>query len=359
MSGPDWAAEGLLDGLGEDEAAARLELLDHLHGDGCELEELREAVRTDRLVILPIERRLRAGRDVSLRQAAELSGLTLEQVERNHRGLGLASVDPDQPVYTDGNVENLRRVKALVDAGVPFERLLDQGRVLGHAMARVAETLIQQMAEALIRPGDDEQTIALRYAQMTDALLPHLGEILSGPAGLHMGEVVRRQVLGRDEREARRLRGARDMAVAFVDLVGFTRLSERLDTPDLADLAERFEAVAAAAAEPPVRLVKVIGDGALLSADDGDALLRAVQRLVDDGAGAGLPPMRAGAAVGPVLRSAGDLYGRTVNVASRLTALAEPGELVAAAGLEAGGAVESHAVKGIERPVEVTRRRLR
>ena len=57
--------------------------------------------------------------------------------------------------------------------------------------------------------------------------------------------------------------------------------------------------------------------------------------------------------------SAGDLYGRTVNLASRLTASAEPGELVAAAELDAGVDAEEHRVKGIERPVAVTRRRLR
>src|SRR4051794_41832415 len=77
----DWDAEGLLDGL-EDDAArdARRQLLDHLHEDGCGVDELRAAVEEDRLVLLPVERFLAGDVSYSQRDIAEQAGLDLDQL---------------------------------------------------------------------------------------------------------------------------------------------------------------------------------------------------------------------------------------------------------------------------------------
>ena len=53
----DWEAAGLLEGLEDEDARkARRELLDHLHDEGSSVEDLRQAVKEDRLVLLPVER---------------------------------------------------------------------------------------------------------------------------------------------------------------------------------------------------------------------------------------------------------------------------------------------------------------
>ena len=117
----------------------------------------------------------------------------------------------------------------------------------------------------------------------------------------------------------------REVAIAFADLVDFTGLGDRLAPNELAEVAERFETLAFEALEPGVNVVKTIGDEVMLASADPPALVASVLALIASAEGSDLPRIRAGAAAGPARHRAGDWYGRTVNLASRLTALAEPG----------------------------------
>jgi adenylate cyclase len=92
----------------------------------------------------------------------------------------------------------------------------------------------------------------------------------------------------------------------------------------------RLEALATDAATPPVRLVKTIGDAAMLASPEPEALLEATLALIEaaDAEGEDFPMLRAGAARGQALPRAGDWYGRPVNLASRITGVARPGSLL-------------------------------
>jgi adenylate cyclase len=80
-----------------------------------------------------------------------------------------------------------------------------------------------------------------------------------------------------------------------------------------------------------VRLVKTLGDAAMLVAPDPGPLLETALDLVDaaDAEGESFPQVRFGAALGLALSRAGDWYGRPVNLASRVTAIARPGSVLA------------------------------
>jgi adenylate cyclase len=84
-------------------------------------------------------------------------------------------------------------------------------------------------------------------------------------------------------------------------------------------------------AVPPVRLVKTIGDAAMLACTDPEPLLAAALELIDaaEGEDDDFPQLRAGAAIGQALPRAGDWFGRPVNLASRITSIARPGSLLA------------------------------
>src|SRR5215217_5618434 len=98
----DWEAEGLLEGLGDDAARdARRRLLDHLAEDGCEVDDLRQAVDEDRLVLLPVERALSGAATYTQRDVAEQSGFELEQLAEFRQALGLAVPDAEASVITD------------------------------------------------------------------------------------------------------------------------------------------------------------------------------------------------------------------------------------------------------------------
>ena len=121
-----------------------------------------------------------------------------------------------------------------------------------------------------------------------------------------------------------------EVSVGFCDVVGFTRLGEGVPAADLGAIATRLAALAAEVAEPPVRLVKTIGDAVMLVAPEPAPLLDTALGLMEaaDGEGEQFPALHAGAAHGPALRRWGDYYGGPVNLAARLTERARPASLI-------------------------------
>jgi adenylate cyclase len=79
--------------------------------------------------------------------------------------------------------------------------------------------------------------------------------------------------------------------------------------------------------------VKQLGDGVLLRLPDSETAIRAVATIVAATSGAALPPAHAGIAAGPVFVRDGDIFGQTVNLASRIASVAQAGEVVVEEGV--------------------------
>jgi adenylate cyclase len=361
----DFAKAGLLDGLEGPERAARVKLLQRLHEGGCTLEQLREGVGAGRLQLLAVERLLERQRVHTMREAEQTAPFPPGFVARNHRAIGLPLPDPDEPVYDDEQVENLTTLLAMMQAGLPEDDLHLLGRILGQSLRRTAEAIVDVLSRALAQSGDTESDVALRLADFAEAMLPLLPRLTGSVMRLHLLDVVQSEAVEGAESDAGGVAGARDVAVAFADLAGFTALSEEVGIEELGRVAGRFEALISDIAEPPVRLVKVLGDGAMLVSQDADALVLAMVDLVQAAAATEeLPPAHAGVAHGPALHSAGDWFGRTVNVAARLCAAAPPGSVIATLQVReaADGRVEwedagAFALRGISEPVSALRAR--
>lgn len=333
--GVDFEAEGLLDGL-EDEAArtARLALLEQLAADGVPLEELKRAVAEDRLAVLPVERVLAGdGERYTTAEVAERSGLDEALLLRYRRALGLSLPAPGERAFSDADVEAAAQVREFVRAGMPEEQMLEVTRVLGQAMAQFAGAVQLAFGDAFLQAGDTERDVALRYAEAAAQLSPALTPLLEYVYDVHQREALRQAVIAREELESGRLAGGRRISACFADLVGFTRLGESVAPDALGDVAGRLGEMASDVASPPVRLVKLIGDAAMLVAPQGEPLLSAALALVDaaDAEGPGFPQLRAGIAAGEALERGGDWYGRPVNLASRITSVARPGSVLATA----------------------------
>ncbi len=164
--------------------------------------------------------------------------------------------------------------------------------------------------------------------------------------------------------------GARLPAVAFVDISGYTALTESAGNVAAARATSRFEhVVTVATAASQGRVVKLLGDGALLlfpAADPCVSAIRATTQIRRELRAEGLHP-HAGIDLGPVVERDGDIFGRTVNLASRLASIATAGQIVVseavAAGLGAGpapawGTIEPLGeveLKGFDRPVSAYR----
>jgi adenylate cyclase len=327
----DFETEGLLDELEGSEREARRALLEQLAGEGVTLAELREAVAAGRLALLPVERALAGdGRRYSAREIAEMVGIDLEQLRRFSAALGVPYTDPDEPRGTEADLDAARRMKAFLDAGLPEEGMLQVARTIGMGTARIAEANRELVIRTLAQPGDNERDLALRFAAAAELMMPLVGPTVVHALQANMLEQIRRDVIGAANLAAGEIGGAVEMTICFADLVEFTRLGEEIAPEELGLVAGRLEEMATAVAEPPVRLVKTIGDAVMLVATEAEPLVKAALELIDaaEAEGEEFPWLRAGLATGPTLPQSGDYYGRSVNLASRVTGIARPGSVV-------------------------------
>jgi len=361
----DFEAEGLLEGLDGEDREARADLLEQLSADGATLDELKQAVAEDRLALLPLERVLAGEGKYTPGEVAERSGLDGEFQDRLFRALGLALAGPDERVYGDDDVEAAATVTRFLAAGFSEDTVLEVCRVLGDSMARLSSTLGGVVRQTLAKPGDTERDLGLRYAQVTRELGPQLEPLILHVLSLHLRENAKREMVSRADIAAGSIRGAREISVCFADLVDFTRLGEDIDPAELSQVAGRLTDIALEVIVPPVRLVKTIGDAVMLvGPPEVDPLLDSALSLLErsDEEGEEFPQVRVGVARGEALGRAGDWYGHPVNLASRVTAYARPGSVLAtnevrdaASGDYAWSQAGIRRFKGIREPVGLMR----
>ena len=279
----DFEAEGLLEDVGDERARrARLELLQTLEEEGFTPEELRRAAVEDRLVLLPLERVLEGeGHRYTPEEVAEQTGVDVEFLGDARRAMGAPRPEPGERILTEEDLELARRAKRLLDAGIGREAFLEITRVMSQAMASVAAAFATTFGEALLRPGDTERDLGLRYADAMRELGPLAAPALQQMLNLRMREQIRQAVVGQAELRSGHLPGAQWITVAFVDIVGFTSLGEEVPPDELGSVVGRFERRVEEAVSPPVRLVKTIGDAAMLASAEAAPLVRTALQLVD------------------------------------------------------------------------------
>jgi adenylate cyclase len=237
-------------------------------------------------------------------------------------------VGDDEIAFTERDVRALRQVvRFRAELPLTENELVRLARAIGQTTARLAEWFSEELYEWQRRRGIEELDRAAAIGFLGDLVevgLPELDELIVYAVRRQLAAAAVRIVDFAGEQTRSR------MAVGFADLVSFTRLSRRLEIRELAGLVETFEAVTSdiVAAEHG-RLVKTLGDEVLFVSDKpeqaGEIGLQLLERL---GAHPDMPELRVGIAYGEVLSRMGDVFGTTVNLASRLTSVASPGSIV-------------------------------
>jgi adenylate cyclase len=332
VTGINFEAEGLLEGVQGGARKARRQLLEELADEGVPLDELRKAVEEDRLMLLPVERALSGENEgYTQEEVAAETGVEVEFLQRQLQALGLAPPDPRERVLSEVDLEAARRLKQFLDAGLDEEGVLETARVIGMTMSQLAQASRDLIGKSLLEPGDNERELAMRYAAAARGTTPLLMRSLEYVFRRHLLESLRQAWISETERSAGQLAGSQEVAVGFADLVGFTSLGEILEVGEVGELSSRLTKLASEVAKPPVRLVKLIGDAAMLVSTDAAPLLDGVLDLVELAEkDERLPSLKAGVAHGDALAHGGDWYGRPVNLAARITAVARPGSVLAA-----------------------------
>lgn len=327
MDPSEYEAAGLYDPNAPN-AADRLEFLNWLIERGISIDKIVEAHERDHLTGLAGDLALRSGARFTRSELVEKTGLSVEQVQRMTLTVGRPVRDPGERAFTPADVEAFRMFGAAA-ALFGEEPLLQFLRVLGASLGRVADAAVSlflaDVETPLTQADAGELALAKANLEAIEAakLLPGLMEVIF--LALIEGAIER-------NRAARVESGSKVtvfVAVGFVDLVGFTPLSQRMPADELGSVVDEFEAAAYdVVASNGGRVVKLIGDEVMFVALDAESASEIALALVERfGRDTRVTP-RGGLAVGEILTRGGDYYGPVVNVASRIADLAVPNEIL-------------------------------
>lgn len=322
-----WIAAGLLDPSSPC-ADERIELLDWLTARGLTIEQMAEANGRGQLIVAAADLDLRSGPRCSARVAAERIGATVEAIMETRRASGLPPVEPDDPVFTEGDVTMMQ---AFEHASTLFSReeLTHLSRVIGSAMRRIAdaasEMFLLDVEAPLVAKGTREVNLArssFSGMQMAATAIAVFDPMFRA----HLEASVQ---MSRAARAETHELATVPLAVGFVDLTGYTERSGHLDPASLLELVLTFEARASElVTDHGGRVVKLIGDEVMFSAVSAEAACAIALDLLEAMASTDTSAPRGGVAYGDVVAHGGDLYGDAVNLASRMAGTAVPGEVL-------------------------------
>jgi len=316
----------------------RAELVGSLEATGISLDDLGAAIRDGTVSLgfldAPAFDRFSSLSDVTFAEMAERTGVPLELLTWIREAAGSVPAAPDTRMR-EAELPYADWLAAGHHAGFRPSVMQQMIRVQADGLRRMAETEAAMWQSEVIQAGNlagrrtdeilgidfgdrmsaltEAAVIAMYHMQQTKAWTRNLVdglEVMLADAGL-------------------RARLDRPPAMCFLDITGYTRLTQERGDVAAAKLAEDLGAlVHRASVKHGGRAVKWLGDGVMLHFPDPGFGAAAAIEMVSGVADAGLPPAHVGVHAGPVIFQEGDYYGQTVNVAARIADYARPGEVV-------------------------------
>jgi adenylate cyclase len=331
-------------------------IADYLRSLGATDQQIDTARRECRLAGLATDLVLAEGADLSAVDLAARASVELDLVLGLWRLLGVAIPDEYRPMFSERDALFTAHAVQLKPVGSYGDELF---RILGSSLARVAEAAVSLYVQTVEPQMDSPEVDVVTWAKdqaATTSIALQLGDSMGTIFAHHMRDAIDRERAARTEVPERSLSR---LAVGFVDLVGFTPLSQHAAPSELLELIGGFEARAFEVAfARNGRIVKYIGDEVMFVALDASAACAIAQALMSVYA-EGIEP-RGGVAFGDVITRHGDYYGPVVNLASRLAELAIPKEVLvdaatasAPSGAFACQPAGHRLLKGFDQPVEV------
>jgi len=269
-------------------------------------------------------------------QLANARGISLDLLRQLHEAQGFSPPEATDVVREDDE-PLIAALQVALLFGMPGDPVVRMMRVYGESMRRVAEgenDVYRQHVEApLLAAGMDMGTMmasssefGAHYAQVMDQALLALYHRQQEHVWIsNMVERIEQalEAMGLVERLER------PPAMCFLDLVGYTRLTEERGDAAAAELAAALAGVVQGVSQHHGgRPVKWLGDGVMFYFPDPAAGVVSAIEMVEGTGVAGLPPAHVGLHAGPVVRQDGDYFGRTVNVAARIAGQAGAGEVL-------------------------------
>jgi adenylate cyclase len=272
----------------------------------------------------------------TFRQLSESTGIDMDLLKVVREAVGFAEPRPEDRVRED-ELSVVSAIELQLSNGVRpvvIERWL---RVCGDSLRRIAETETDwwrtDVEQPLLEGGMSTVQMLEAQADFGSRINPMMEQVLvaiyRGQQEHAWSQSALEDVEDALERAGLLSRLHHPPAVCFLDLTGYTRLTEERGDEAAAELAETLAAlVRRRSQEHGGRPVKWLGDGVMFYfPDPGEGVLAALD-MVEGVATQALPPARVGIDAGPVIFQEGDYYGRTVNIAARIAEYARPGEVL-------------------------------
>jgi adenylate cyclase len=330
-----WVKKGLVpgyEGTWTPAAVAYVRVVARLRARGHTLEQIKQASDRGQLAVGPIENLLSGSEErYTLHEASRASGLKEGLIERILTTMGLG---PHAQALTDEDLEMLKYVAAMLDAGIPLEAFLQLARVYGQALAQIADAEVRlfhlYVHEPLMREDIPGLEIAEQMEGLVGDVLPFIAPLMAYVHGRFLATFVEQDVIGHMESDlgdSANEEGRLRVAIAFADLAGYARLTvERGDEVALGAV-ERFVDAVEQSLPVDARVTKTLGDEVMVVGPDPVALTEwAVELQAADAVDGS--SVRIGIHYGEALYRDGDYYGRDVNQAARVVARAGGGEVL-------------------------------
>ncbi|HXJ63570.1 MAG TPA: adenylate cyclase regulatory domain-containing protein [Actinomycetota bacterium] len=329
-----------VDGTFAGSACQVVRLVRSFDGSGITPEHIGEAVRTGQLSLAFLDQpgyeRFSGLSDTTFQEVSERSGIPLNVLTMTREAIGYGMAAPGDRMRDD-ELEAVPLIQLTHERGFEAEVLERLLRVYGESLRRVVETesasYRSQVLGPLLASGLSEFDALQRASRFTGEVFELLDRAIMG---IYHGQqehswmrTIFETVEDGLDRAGVRSKVERPPAMCFVDLAGYTKLTEEHGDAAAAatavTLAPLVGRIASGHGGSPV---KWLGDGVMLHfADPGEAVVAALD-IADELPAAGLPPMHAGIDAGPVIFQDGDYFGRTVNIAARIAAHAKTGEVL-------------------------------
>jgi adenylate cyclase len=297
----------------------------------------------ERIAIKALEARLLGGeRKLRRREVAAGAGLSLLSARKLWRALGFPNLGDEEVAFTERDQAALNTTVDLVRTGkLTEEAAISVTRAIGQMTDRMVVWQIEALVEDMVHEqGVTDAMARKRLVNELPALVDPLEEMLLYSWRRQLNAAVHRLAVraeaGLQASEEGREGDEDDAplplarAVGFADLVSYTSLSRRMNEQTLAKLVQRFEnKCAEIISVGGGRLVKTVGDEVLYIAETpaagAEISLALAEAFTRDEI---LPEARVAMVWGRILSRLGDIYGPTVNLAARLTTLADPGTVL-------------------------------
>ena len=250
---------------------------------------------------------------------------------------GLAEPETDSRLSIEDERLVTDMLTTLVETGQP-DLALRAIRMFGEGARRAAHGALEVYGEAANRAGDDVRGLPVddvfqRLLRPWAHFARRSASLAEWLASHHLSRAIDEYSVTEAEHVmedagfvAARLEAP--PAVAFIDLTGFTRMTEERGDEVAAAIAMRLGELATDTVRPEGgRVIKLLGDGVLVRFDDAAAAAAATLALLAALPVAGLPTGHAGLASGPLIARDGDIFGRTVNMAARIAEATPDGHL--------------------------------